>query len=203
VKHTVHIDLSKPPGLHGLLINRGAPKYLLRGKLTLTRTDVAASTSADYKSVPPDVQLAHLQSTLDDPHATDGLFVIGSSGDDARARGVALGIMQASMLGALDSTSHPRPLWWSVYGGRWDRLRDDESWRSSLGRVGMLVVSNVADNSTNEKIEKVVDLLHLYCNVPRVVVVDGADPLEFAATRLRRRPNRVLFLSRRGRTLQV
>lgn len=197
----VRINLSKPPELLGLMTNRGAPRYLMKTKMSVTQSDVSPALTEGYKPVPPKMQLSYLRKSIARPGYGSWLFVIGSSGEDARARVAALAIMQAMMLASLSSGD--RPLWWPVYGGRWDRLRDEESWRTSLGRIGMLVISNVAENSTPEKLEKVVDLIHMYSNIPRVVIVDGADPLEFSVTRLHRRPSRVLFLRRRARTHQV
>lgn len=197
----VRINLAKPPELLGLMTSRGAPRYLMKTRVAITDSDVSPSVAEGYKPIPPKMQLSYLRKSIARPGYGSWLMVIGSAGEDARARVAALAVMQAAMLASLSGSD--RPLWWPVYGGRYDKLRDDESWRTSLGRVGMLVISNVAENSTPEKIEKVVDLIHMYSNVPRVVIVDGVDPLEFSVSRLHRRPSRVVYMRRRARMQQV
>lgn len=197
----VKINLGKPPELLGLMTSRGAPKYLMRTRTTLTQSDVSPALAEGYKPIPSRIQLSYLRKSISRPIHGSWLMVVGSTGEDARARVAAAAIFRAATLVALGGAD--RPLWWPVYGGRWDKLRDDEPWRASIGRVGLLVISNVSENSTPDKIEKVVDLIHMYANVPKVVIVDGADPLEFSVSRLHRRPSRVLFLKRRARSQQV
>jgi hypothetical protein len=195
------INLGKPPELLGLMTARGAPRYLMRNRMVISESDLSSANAEGYKPIMPRMQLAYLRKSIERPGYGSWLMVIGSAGEDARARIAALAVMQSAMLASLSGSD--RPLWWPVYGGRWDKLRDDEPWRTSLGRVGLLVISNVAENSTPDKIEKVVDLLHMYSNIPRVLIVDGVDPLEFAASRLYRRPSRVVYVRRRARSQQV
>lgn len=196
------INLGKPEQIKSLMIARGAPQHMLRHSLKVELTDLSSARHERYVPIQPRQQMMHLEKTMEKPTGSWWL-AIGSLDDDVKAREVALGIMQQSTLHSVTDVQYARPLWWPIYGGRYDKLRDDEAFRSSIGRVGMLILTNVAENSTHEKIEKCVDLLHMYSSIPRIVVIDGLDPLEFSTSRLHRRPDRVLFLHRRGKTYQV
>jgi hypothetical protein len=141
--------------------------------------------------------LDRLARAVESPVAGNYLMVIGTHHDEDLAEAVALGLMTRAMaVAAAAPGSVARPYYHAVYGGWKDKLRDDESFRSGIGRIGMLVLVNLADNSTPAKIEAARDLLHMHASTPRIVVVSGADPLAFAVERLRRRPSQVLHLGR-------
>lgn len=200
----VRINLNKLQGLHGLMVNRGAPRHLLRMEFALTENDLSSARNPIYRSVMVSTQLAHLRKTLAHPTYGSYWMLIGSEIDDKIAMGCALSIMQSA---TLQNIKEPhvgaRPLMYPLYGGRWDRLRDDDAFRSGVGRIGLLVLTNLTADSTPEKIEKAVDLLHMYSNIPRVLVVSGMDPLEFAVTKLYRKPSRVLYIKKRAASHQV
>jgi hypothetical protein len=59
----------------------------------------------------------------------------------------------------------------------------------------MLIISNLAENSTAMKIEKCKDLLEKFPNIPRVVVVAGTDPVSFAATQLHVPAHGICYIS--------
>lgn len=48
----------------------------------------------------------------------------------------------------------------------------------------MIIISNLAENSTTVKLEKARDIIERFPNVPRVVVCCGEDPISFASTKL-------------------
>lgn len=202
---SLNIDLDKSPALNGFMMNRGAPRHLLRASFELTVRDLSTARSeADVRPVPPEKQMALLHKSLTKPITGSWWMVIGSELEDKMATACALSIMQSA---TIKSVRHPhitaRPLFHNIYGGRWDKLRDDESYRSNIGRVGLLVIANLPANATPEKIEKATDLLQMYSAVPRVLVVNGIDPLEFAVTRLYKKPSRVLYIRPRSRFHQV
>jgi hypothetical protein len=124
--------------------------------------------------------------------------------DENVAEAVAIGLMQAAMSKTLLRPSEtPRPFLHPVYGGWKDRLRDDDKYREVVGRIGLLVINNLADNSTPAKLEAARDLLHMYSSIPRVLVVSGADPWAFSIDVLRRKPSRVLHVGRSARSVTI
>jgi hypothetical protein len=203
-KNTIRIDLAKHDALHGLMVNRGAPKHLLKMSFNLTDRELSAAKNEKSRAVMPSMQLMHLRKTLKNPTHGSYWMAIGSDIQDNVASACALAIMQSATLKNISEPhSGARPFYWNLYGGRWDRLRDDAQFRDNLGRIGLLVLTNLTADSTPEKIEKAVDLLQMYSNIPRVLLVSGADPLDFAVNRLYRKPSRVLHVRRRGVTHQV
>jgi hypothetical protein len=49
----------------------------------------------------------------------------------------------------------------------------------------MIVLTNLTDKSTNQRLEKARDIIEAYPDVPRVIVASGQDPISFLSTRLR------------------
>ena len=83
------------------------------------------------------------------------------------------------------------PLWHTVLGMFKDRLRD----KSVQRKPDFLVISNVAENSSHTKIELVKDILTMYDNIPRIVVLGGSDPIKFFAEVLHCELNYAVLLS--------
>jgi hypothetical protein len=176
-----------------LLINRGA-RNIPRTPFVIDKAHLLPALHSKRAPVTPDVQFATLQRILRSPQDVSWL-VIGTTADETLAYNVALGIMLHCML---QSVQHPeriaQPLMWTLYGGPYDRLRDKEDVRVGIGNVGMLLLTNLAENSTREKLEKARDLLAMFSNIPRVLLVAGADPLTFALDQLHATPSQVLHL---------
>jgi len=68
--------------------------------------------------------------------------------------------------------------WCPIYGGFKNELLD------SSPSLSLLILSNLAANSTAVKLEKARDLLVHYSSIPRIVVVAGEDPVSFMTTKL-------------------
>lgn len=185
------------------MVSRGAPKFAMRFSLSIDNTNVLASSHERRKVVPPAVQLSKYQRSWDNPHGS-WWMVIGSDFNEDMAITAALGLMMRSTIRHAGNPGvHHRPFCWPLYGGSWDRLRDREEFRSGVGGIGMLLLTNLAENSSREKIEKCRDLLNMYSDVPRVVTVAGSDPLKFAIEQLHASPTRVLHLGYRRRIQQI
>lgn len=82
--------------------------------------------------------------------------------------------------------------WHVLYGNTHDKIRDDASFKLSKD-CRLLVISNLAENSTNMKIEKARDLLTMYSNTPRILTVGGVDPVQFSKNVLHTKPD--LYIS--------
>ena len=157
--------------------------------------------SGKVSSIAPDAQLKAFERTAKKPLERPYLYVIATNHNEIRAGAVALSIFESiARKQILDSTqaTSGTPYWHSVTGNKaWDRLRDHEGSRAQVGDINLLVISNIAENSTNEKIEKVRDLNYKYIDIPRIIIVAGCNPLQFAYDKLRIRPDRMLYLTER------
>lgn len=202
---TIRFDLGHSDGIRSLMASRGVPRHLLKGSVILEENGLSPCIHTAFKPIQAKVQMSQLRRSVENPTHGSYLLVIGSLYEEGTAEAVAVGIMQYAMQRAVTSPSEsPRPFLHPVYGGWKDRLRDDEAYRSGIGRIGMLVLTNLADNSTPAKLEAARDLLHMYSSIPRVLVVAGTDPWAFSIDVLRRKPSRVLNIgSMRGRAAQV
>ena len=77
-------------------------------------------------------------------------------------------------------------------------LLTDDGVLASVSSSGLLIISNIAVNSTMMKIEKLRDIIDSYSHIPRIVVVGGIDPLTFSKTILHKQPNYAIYFGKRG-----
>lgn len=68
------------------------------------------------------------------------------------------------------------PYWHNLLGGYKDDLRDN---RKQYNKYDLLIISNVTENSTDVKCEKLRDLLELFSDKPIVVTHTGGEPIKF------------------------
>lgn len=117
------------------------------------------------------------------PLRSNPITCIGSMVTDDRAKFLAMSIMNEA-IDQMKQGSHRGkllPIWHRVMGGYQDELRDAKERRN----ISMLIIANVGPDSTPQKIEKVRDLLERYDHIPRIVVVNGSDPVSFFAEKIR------------------
>lgn len=130
-------------------------------------------------------QMSMLQTVMDNPLRGAPIIGIGSFPTDIRAKMLAVNIMNRAIDVQTNAVrgkllNRDYPVWHKVFGGFKDKLRDGDT----SERPSMLVLSNIDLLSTNHKLEKVRDILEMYDNIPRVVVLTGCCPMEFFATKL-------------------
>lgn len=115
------------------------------------------------------------------PMKNNYVLGISSTPSDARAKYLAIQIMYLATKYWYERSKKVKqpPLWHSVYGGYKDKVRDEIADNPS-----MLIISNINELSTPIKIEKVRDLLEMYSDIPRIVVLGGSDPFTFFGTKL-------------------
>lgn len=89
-----------------------------------------------------------------------------------------------AIIGHLVSNAGHSFYWHSLYGNTRDKLRDTEGTPPELKDCHLLVLSNLAENSTAMKTEKARDLLNMYSNIPRILTVGGVDPVQYAKHQL-------------------
>jgi hypothetical protein len=205
-KNVTKIDLAKiSPTARAMMVARGAPERSLRGVVDLAnkRMVVPSMHASRQQPITATVQMRQYSKSFEDPSGS-WLMVVGSRDDEDSTIVAALGLMlRATIKSVTAPTKYHRPFFWRVFGGNYDKIRQNEEYRTSISKVGMLLLSNIAANSSPEKIEKARDLLAIYSDIPRVVTVVGCDPLVFALDHLYMRPDRVLHLGRRSEDRQI
>ena len=204
VMQGIKINLAKiPPVAKNLMLNRGAPKYAMRFGIVLDESIILPTTHSKRRLIPAAAQLAQYRRSWDNPSGA-WLMVIGTYGDEDMALVAALGLMlKATIKNAENPSLFNRPFFWKLFGGNYDRLRQSDEYRNGIGSIGLLVLNNLAENSTVEKIEKARDLCTMYADIPRVLVVAGIDPMVFAIEKLHMTPQRVLHLGRKAKKIGI
>lgn len=145
------------------------------------------------RSVSVKKQIANVQKVLENPLRGSYTMAIGSYPSDTRAKLLALNFMNKA-IDAQQSGQHRArayPLWHTLYGSNWDSLRDSREEE----HFSMLIITNVGMDSSTTKLEKLRDLLVKYGNVPKIVVVNGCDPVTFFAEKVRLPLNYAFYLS--------
>lgn len=171
-----------------LMLSRGVPGQDMvpkKTKIELSEALVKMEPNVPRtlpKPISTGKQFKALQAILDNPLRSAYTIGIGSFPSDLRAKYLALTIMNAAIDAHLANRRPGRslPLWYRVYGGLSDSLRD----RPIQEMPCMLILSNVNEGSSNFKLEKVRDLLEKYSEIPRIVVTGGEPPCDLFANKL-------------------
>jgi len=197
------IDLTKCTNVaRDMMVARGASKSMFRINISLDDSTVIDSKH-EKRIVPSATQLSKFKRSWDNPSGS-WLLIIGSDIDEDYSMVAAIGLMwQSTIKHAQNPLSYPRPFLWRLFGGNYDRLRQNDEFRTGIGNIGLLIMSNLAENSTLDKIEKCRDLIAMYSDIPKVVVVAGCDPLVFSTEKLHINPTRVLYLGRKRQVKQI
>lgn len=120
------------------------------------------------------------------------LYVISSMPTDFYALRVAETLFKASMSHCLSKSlfNDKMPYWHVILGGFDDEVRNNPR---AYANVPLLVLVNVIQESTNTKVEKLRDIIHLLPNTPKIIVTSGCNAMEFAM-QIRTSPTAVLHL---------
>lgn len=141
-------------------------------------------TDIKDKNISVRKQENNLHRILANPLRGAPVIGISSYPSDLRAKLVAAMIVASATEvyknGGRKVRSRQLPVWHRIYGGFKDDLRDKPSDKPCL-----LVLTNITDDCSNIKIEKIRDLLEKYDDIPRIVVTGGKNPLNFFAERLK------------------
>jgi hypothetical protein len=133
------------------------------------------SDELNEKFIEPSVQDSSLVRFIKKPHQPM-IYGVAGNPDDSKAKLFAAYLVDIHCK-RLKGDANP---WWiNLVGGFDNQWLDPQRPRPS-----MIVLTNLTPQSTNQKLEKARDILETYPDVPRIVVVAGADPLSFLATRL-------------------
>lgn len=170
------------------LVSRGMPRDLYRTRPFETDqhlvTIVSEIEGMKTRKVLKKAQIESLHKVMEKPFGAPYLMAISSSPNDGKAKMLAAFIMQQALKAHLSgkfraTRGKALPLWHMVNGSFQDRLRDQSEERPSL-----LVLSNITEQSTNVKFEKVRDLLEMFSDIPRIIVCTPTDPLTLVNRRI-------------------
>ena len=120
-------------------------------------------------------QLQWIEDFLDNPWAARSHCIV-SAPHDGQAKLLAAWMMQYALVNNPDNKA--LPLWHDLFQGFDNPLMKDRSGAS------LLVFSNIGQDSTPTKLEKLRDLLEFYSDVPKIVVATGCDPFQFFTRKL-------------------
>jgi hypothetical protein len=187
-----------------LLKLRGVPEGVLYSSFPkhIEHAVSRMETNADQKitrTISAQKQLNYLAKTLKDPFASNYVFSISGESNDALPLQIALQIFNT----AIDlSQVGKRPFWHMVTGGTKDSLRDSsELMQLQMGGTpSLLVISNLASNSTMMKVEKVHDLINMFSSIPRILIIAGENPISYCSRTLHISVNRVLYFATKNRS---
>lgn len=148
------------------------------------------------KLISSEVQVNSYEKFLDNPFQA-GVYGVGAEPTDSVAlyfaAYLAYTYAYAKTQGGADFRLKGHVHWESLTGGFRNRLIYEDG--SINENIGLLVLSNVAENSTQVKIEKLRDTLVAYAKIPRIVVVGGEDPISFFSTKLHHKITGMFFNS--------
>lgn len=176
-----------PPEIRSKLVKRGAPTSAF-SPILFDVQDRLVRISADIerlsvRNISPERQAAKLKNVYESVLDTNYILVINSFPSDTVAKHLALSLMYQAYYMFLKKKAMPRyskrmltpPLWHRVYNTYRSPLIDEKQ------NPCMLVLSNIVDESTPLKFDKVRDLLDAYDDVPRILVAAPTDPVTFCA----------------------
>lgn len=137
------------------------------------------------RTVNVESQLKMAHDLIANPLKSNYLAFIGSYPVDTRSKLLGATICREAFL-ASRSPDAPmavrlkRPMWISLYNNfiNMEKLQ--------MKSPSLVLISNVTEESTPQKLERLRDILELYAHVPRIVMMGtNQDPLSFCTNRLR------------------
>jgi hypothetical protein len=130
-------------------------------------------------------QIECYQKLMANPLKGSGTFVVNSFPTDLRAKQLAAVVMNRAMDIYSDFDNRHRagrsaPMWIKLTGySSHDVIKQIRETNPC-----MLIITNINDESTPYKIEKLRDILDVFDSIPKLVVTAGQDPLTFFARKL-------------------
>lgn len=181
------VEHKRSKHLEKLLLSRGVDYCnLLRANAHFDFEDALVKIdgvipNVTRQSVPIKKQYTAIQSILNNPLRGSYVLGISSFPSDLRAKQLAVQVMRnATRAVDIKGIKKDYPLWHKLNGSFRDNIRDNENDLPA----SMLILSNVNNESTAVKIEKLRDILERYSSIPRIVVIGGVDPITFFANKL-------------------
>lgn len=130
-------------------------------------------------------QLEYFQKIMDNPLRGNGTYVLNSFPTDLRAKQLAAVVMNRCVEHHADINNKFRkgrnlPMWIKLvgYGGP-DIINQIRN-----SNPCAIFISNLTDESTQFKLEKLRDILEIFDSIPKYIVTAGQDPLTFFARKM-------------------
>lgn len=182
----------------------GLDKSILGGRNSYTLEEALVSfkpklEAINSKQMSVAKQQKALETLFDNPLRGCPLTVITSYPTDTRSKMLAANLFAAAIeqwseLSAKSRKGKVMPQWHRLNGSYADPYRDGKKDKPS-----MLILTNVVETSSAVKLEKLRDLLEMYSDIPRVVVMGSTmDPLTFVGSRLYTSVDNAVFLTGRN-----
>lgn len=171
-----------------------ARPFMLKDQLR----NITVATDQGNKPISKNRQFKDWKGLWEDPYFAPYTLVISSSPSELMSHMVGMRLfLRANAMTKKDPEIKGRPLWHTIYGGIGeDKLRD----RVKDTEINFLVLSNVPDNATPYKLEKLRDILSRYNHIPKVVVTSAACPIEFMSDTIRMPANFAIYLGAKKET---
>lgn len=187
------MKLLKSRGVDGYAFSLARSPFVLEDALIRIKPKVEwLPEDFVMRSISIKKQINNIDKVLQNPLRGSYTMAIGSYPSDTRAKLLAANFMNRAIDAQIGGLHRGRayPLWHRLMGNFKDPLRDGETEHFS-----MLVLTNVGIDSSQVKIEKLRDILEKFDNVPKIVVVNGGDPVSFFAEKVRLPLNYAFYLS--------
>lgn len=187
----IEINPSFNKEIEQLMLTRGLDRLVLANKRSTFFLDEAIVPykpkveSAKVVTQGAAKQMEVCRRLLDHPLRSAGVFVLNSFPTDLRAKMLASCVMSCAIENWRDMDIRKRkgkslPMWIRVLGhGEFDQIKNIKEANPS-----MLIISNVNDESSANKVERLRDILDVFDNIPRIVVTAGSDPITFMMKRV-------------------
>jgi hypothetical protein len=130
-------------------------------------------------------QMDFLEKVYNNPYFGPYVFCISGYPNDTYAKMLAALLMCKAFS---ISKNKSCPKWQNVYLGF-----DNPTLRDKF-KPPLLILSNLTAEASNQKIDKLRDTLEYHCNIPRIVVCAGIDPIAFFNTKLHMQINGCVYL---------
>lgn len=184
------IDTRFAPDTVKRMKNSGLDRSVLGGRNSFKLEDAIMPFKPKFEAmktsqVSASKQQLSIERLFDNPLKRQGLTVITSYPTDTRAKMLAANIFakaieQYSELAPRARAGKSSPVWHRLTGSYQDPYRDGKKDKPS-----MIIMSNIVESSSHVKMEKLRDLLEMYSDIPRIVVMGSTmDPITFIGTRL-------------------
>lgn len=142
-------------------------------------------------------QVATFERVMARPIKGSTLYAISSYPTDDRAKLFASNIMcqavlQFRSMNMKQRAGKAKPYWHHLYNGYRDKLLDGEI----NGKPSFIVISNINENSSQQKFEKLRDIMERYSDVPILVVMGSTvDPFTLVTTKTYKSPDKAFFMT--------
>lgn len=175
-------------------LGRGAGSHLI-GQSPFSLKDAAINIPIERFNGDKDIITKNRQSSdwtelWDDPFFLPYTLCISSSPSEVMGHMAAMRLFLRAIAKTKSEKRAGIPKWHTLYGGYTDKLRNADV----KSDINLLVISNIASNSTDLKIEKLRDIMAMYSDIPKVLVMANENPMDFMMDKLHMPVNMALWL---------